>query len=105
MSYYNLPKPEIVWDKPSPWQGVTIRRQLEDGNWYAWRIPHNGVVPQAMAADILKVSLMAVNKWVNAGTVRHIKAKGQPSVIPLSEIKRVRKILLEYGRLRRDALD
>lgn len=105
MAYYKTPKPRLVWDKPGPWQGVTIQRLLGDGNWYAWRIPHNGVVPQAMAADILGVSVMAVNKWVNAGTVRHIKAKGQPSLVPLTEIKRVRKIMDEYGRLRKDALD
>ncbi len=84
--------------------GVTIKRQLEDGNWYAWRIPFNGVVTQAMAADILGVSVMTINNWVNAGNLKHIKARGQASLIPLSEIKKVRKVLLEYGRLRRDAL-
>jgi len=41
---------------------------------------------------------------VNSGLLLHIKPKGQPSVIPLREIKRVRKILLKHGRLRRDAL-
>jgi len=104
MAYYLPPEPIVAWDKPGLFQGVTIKRQLEDGNWYAWRTPYNGVVPQAMAADLLGVSVMAINNWVNAGSLRDIKTKGQPSVIPLSEIKRVRKVLLEYGRLRKDAL-
>ncbi len=104
MAYYRAPKPVVEWDNPGLFQGVTIKRQLNDGKWYAWRIPYNGVVPQAMAADILNVSLMTINNWVNAGSLKHIKARGQPSVIPLSEIKRVRKVLLEYGRLNREAL-
>ena len=102
MSYYQ--PPIVKWDPGGLFQGVSITRQLEDGKKYVWRIPHNGVVTQAMAADILEVSLMAVNNWVNSGLLLHIKPKGQPSVIPLREIKRVRKILLKHGRLRRDAL-
>jgi hypothetical protein len=102
MSYYQ--PPIVKWDPGGLFQGVSITRQLEDGNEYVWRIPYNGVVTQAMAADILEVSLMAVNNWVNTGLLLHIKQKGQPSVIPLREIKRVHKILLEHGRLRRDAL-
>ena len=97
-------RPSVTWDPGGPFQGVSISRQLEDGKKYVWHIPHNGVVTQAMAADILEVSLMAVNNWVNSGLLPHIKQKGLPSVIPLREIKRVRKILLQYGRLRRDAL-
>ena len=102
MAYYQ--PPAIEWDKPGLFQGVTIKRLLEDGNWYAWRIPYNGVVTQAMAADILGVSVMTVNNWVNARTIGHIKQRGAPSVIPLREVKRVRKIIAEHGRLRRDAL-
>jgi hypothetical protein len=102
MSVYQLPI--VKWDTGSVLPGVTITRQLEDGKKYVWRIPHNGVVTQAMAADILGVSLMAVNNWVNSGLLPHIKQKALPSVIPLREIKRVRKILLKHGRLRRDAL-
>lgn len=108
MAYPPPPKPVIEWDtRPGLFQGVTIRRQLEDGNWYAWRIPHNGVVPQAMAADILGVSVMTINNWVNSKSpaLREIKQRGPgPSLIPLSEIKKVKKVLDQYGRLRRDAL-
>ena len=102
MSYYQ--PPVVRWDPAGVFQGVSITRQLEDGNEYVWRIPYNGVVTQAMAADILGVSLMAVNNWVNSGLLLHLKQKDVASVIPLREIKRVRKILLEHGRLRRDAL-
>ena len=102
MSYYQ--PPTVTWDTGGKYQGVSITRQLEDGKKYVWRIPYNGVVTQAMAADILGVSLMAINNWVNSGLLRDIKQKGQPSDIPLREIKRVRKILLKHGRLRRDAL-
>ena len=101
MSYYQ--RPIVVWDAGGRYQGVSITRELEDGNEYVWRIPHNGVVAQAMAADLLGVSLMTVNNWVNSGLLPHIKQKALPSVIPLREIKRVRKILLKHGRLRRDA--
>ncbi|SRR6266571_3843830 len=99
MAYYQ--PPVIKWDKPGLFQGVTLERLLEDGNWYAWRIPYNGVVSQAMAADILDVSVMTINNWVNAGALEALRQKGVPSVIPLSEIKRVRKMLKEHGRLRR----
>lgn len=102
MSYYQ--PPVIEWDAGGKYQGVSITRQLEDGNDYVWRVPYNGVVAQAMAADILGVSLMTVNNWVNSGLVSHIKQKGQPSVIPLREIKRVRNVLISHGRLRRDAI-
>ena len=100
---YSRPAVEVKWDPRGPSQGVTIKREI-DGEWYAWRVPYNGAVPQAMAADILGVSLMAVNNWVRSSAIRHIKPKGQPSLIPLSEVKKVRKVLLEYGRLRRQAL-
>jgi Helix-turn-helix domain len=53
-----------------------------------------------MAADLLGVSVMSVNNWVRAKKLRHIKGAGQPSAIPLSEIKRVRKALAEERRLR-----
>jgi len=101
---YPAPSTQVKWDRPGPFQGVTILREI-DGEWYAWKIPYNGAVPQAMAADILGVSLMAVNNWVRSGAVKHIKPEGEPSLIPLREIKKVRKVLLEHGRLRRDALD
>jgi hypothetical protein len=97
-------RPSVKWDPGGLFQGVTLTRQLEDGKKYVWRIPHNGVVTQAMAADILGVSLMTVNNWVRSGAVRDIKQKTLASVIPLREIKRVRKILMQQGRLRRDVL-
>ena len=100
---YDQP-PTVTWDRPGPSQGVTLQRQLEDGNWYAWYVPHNGVATQAMAADILDVSVMTINNWVNAGHLTHIKAPGQPSVIPFADIKRLKVVLDEHGRLRRDAL-
>lgn len=100
---YPRSRPEVRWDRPGPFQGVTITHEI-NGQPYAWKIPFNGVVTQAMAADILGVSLMSVNNWVRSGALRAVKPPGQASVIPLSEIKRVRKVLLEYGRLRRDAL-
>lgn len=100
---YAPPDSKVRWDRPGFFQGVTIRRQLE-GQWYAWKVPWNGAVTQAMAAEILGVSLMAVNNWVRSKAIKHIKVPGQPSLIPLSEIKRVRKVLGEYGRLHRAAL-
>lgn len=101
---YPRPRPVVKWDRrPGYFQGVTIVHEI-DGQLYEWKIPYNGVVTQAMAADILGVSLMSVNNWVRSGALKALKPPGQPSVIPLSEIKRVRKVLLEYGRLRREAL-
>lgn len=95
---YAPPPPEIAWDRPSLFQGVTIRR-LIDGEWYAWKIPYNGLVSQAMAADLLGVSITAVNNWVRAGKMKHIKIAGQPSAVPLSEIKRIKKLMTPRGRL------
>jgi len=95
---YSPPPPEIVWDRPGIFQGVTIRRFIE-GERYAWKIPYNGLVSQAMAADLLGVSVTAVNNWVNAGKLRHIKIPGQPSAIPLAEVKRIKKLMTARGRL------
>jgi hypothetical protein len=92
-------EPRIIWDRPGLFQGVTIEREI-GGTIYAERIPHNGLVSQALAALLLDVSLMSVNNWVRAKKLRHIKVAGQPSAIPLSEVKRVRKILTEERRLR-----
>ena len=97
MTYAPAP-PEIVWDRAGLFQGVTIRRLIE-GEWYAWKIPHNGLVSQAMTADLLGVSVTAVNNWVRAGKMKHIKIAGQPSVVPLPEIKRIKKLLTPRGRL------
>lgn len=98
MAYVD-PQPRITWDRPGLLQGITIERYLQ-GQWYAERIPHNGLVSQALAAQLLGVSLMSINNWVRAKKIRHIKVAGQPSAIPLSEVKRVRKILAEERRLR-----
>ncbi len=99
MAYSPNPS-RIKWDPASgPLQGVTIEREI-DGEWFAWRIPHNGLVSQAMAAELLGVSLMSINNWVRAGKMRHVKIEGQPSAIPLSEVKKARKILLENRQFR-----
>jgi hypothetical protein len=95
---YASPSPQIVWDRPGLFQGVTIRRLIE-GEWYAWKIPYNGLVSQARTADLLGVSVTAVNDWVHARKVRHIKIAGQPSAIPLAEVKRIKKLLTPRGRL------
>ena len=96
---YAPPEPRITWDRPGLFQGVTIEREL-DGAVYAERIPYNGLVSQALAARLLRVSLMSVNNWVRDKKIRHIKVAGQPSAIPLSEVKRVREILAKERRLR-----
>jgi len=96
---YADPEPRITWDRPGLFQGVTIEREI-DGTIYAERIPHNGLVSQALAARLLGVSLMSVNNWVRDRKVRQIKVAGQPSAIPLSEVKRVRKVLAQQKQLR-----
>ncbi len=98
MAYVD-PQPRITWDRPGLYQGITIERYLE-GQWYAERIPHNGLVSQALAAELLGVSLMSVNNWVRAKKIRHIKVAGQPSAIPLSEVKRIRAVLAKEKQLR-----
>jgi len=97
------PKPSaIVWDNPPGRdQGVTVRRVLADDREYEWYIPPNGVVTQAMAAELIGVSLMTVNNWVNDHLIGHIKQVGAPSVIPLREVKRVMKVRAVQGRLRK----
>jgi len=94
---YTPADPKIVWDRPGPLQGVTLEREI-DGEVYAERIPHNGLVSQALAARLLGVSLMTINKWVRAGKVHHIKVTGQPSAIPLAEVKKFRKLITEARR-------
>ncbi len=94
MAYYQPPR--IEWDPPGLRQGVNIYKEI-GGQEYAWRIPDNGLVSQAMAADLLGVSTMAVNNWVRAGRMRHVKAPGHPSAIALSEVKKFRRLLREGG--------
>jgi predicted site-specific integrase-resolvase len=53
-----------------------------------------------MAADLLGVTVMSVNNWVRAGKTKHIKIAGQPSAIPLSEVKRIRAVLAKEKQLR-----
>jgi len=96
---YSPPPTRVKWDGMGLFHGVTLERSL-DGEWYAWRIPHNGLVSQALAAELLGVSLMSVNNWVRAKKVRHIKVAGQPSAIPLSEVKRIRAVLAKEKQLR-----
>ena len=96
---YASPSARVKWDPPGLFQGITIEQYLE-GQWYAERIPYNGLVSQALAAELLGVSLMSVNNWVRAKKVRHIKVAGQPSAIPLSEVKRIRAVLAKEKRLR-----
>lgn len=91
---------EIEWNPPGLFGGVVIRRRIA-AKWYEWRVPFNGLVSQAMAADLLNVTKMSISNWTKGrgGTLRHVKIPGQPSAIPLSEVKRVRKILLKQRRL------
>jgi hypothetical protein len=96
---YAPPPARVKWDGMGPLHGVSIEREI-DGEWYAWRIPFNGLVSQALAAELLGVSLMSVNNWVRTKKVRQVKVAGQPSAIPLSEVKRVRQILAKEKRLR-----
>ena len=96
---YASPPSRVKWDRPGLFQGITIERYLE-GQWYAERIPHNGLVSQALAAELLGVSLMSINNWVRAKKIRHIKVAGQPSAIPLSEVKRIRAVLAKEKQLR-----
>ena len=100
MGYYQSPdRIEIQWDPPGFLGGVTIRRRIA-GKWYEWRVPANGLVNQAMAADLLGVTRMSVNNWVRAGKLKHLKIPGQPSAIPFAEIKRVKRLLQKQSRLR-----
>lgn len=95
---YPSPDHRITWDKPGLLQGVTIERYL-NGAWYAERIPHNGLVTQSLAAQLLGVSLMSINNWARAGKLKHIKVAGQPSVIPFAEVKRIKAIRERDARL------
>ena len=98
MAYNQPPEAEIEWDLPGPWQGVTVRQATHRGV-YQWTIPWNGSVPQALAAELLAVSTMSVNSWVRNNRMDHIKLPGKPSVIPLKEVKRIRKLLAGGNRL------
>ena len=87
---YPAPETRIKWDGFGRFHGVTIKRRI-DGKWYAWRIPYNGLATQALAAELLGVSLMSINSWVRGGDITDIKVPGQPSAIPLKEIQRIRR--------------
>jgi hypothetical protein len=90
---------EIQWSPPGLLGGVTVKRRVA-GKWYEWRVPANGVVNQAMAADLLGVTRMSINNWVRTGKLKHLKIPGQPSAIPFAEVKRVKGLLQKQRRLR-----
>ena len=98
MAYPRPPEARLEWDKYPPgfFTGVSIYQEIE-GEEYVWTIPHNGLVTQALAADLLGVSTMAVNNWVRSGWMRDVKVAGQPSVIPLSEVKTFLRLLEDGG--------
>ena len=97
MAYAPESDTRLRWDPPGSKQGVTVER-LIGGQWYAWYFPFNGVATQAQAAEILEVSLMAVNNWVRDGKL-HTLHNVKPSLIPMHQIKRVKSILDQRGRL------
>ena len=86
----------IEWDPPDFLQGVNIYKEI-GGVEYGWRVPHNGLVPQALAADLLGVSIVTVNTWVRAGKMHQVKPPGQPSAIPLSVVKTFKRLRAEGG--------
>ncbi len=93
---------EIEWNPPGLFGGVLIRRRIA-GEWYEWPVPFNGLVNHAMAADLLNVTKMTISNWTKGrgGRLKNVKISGQPSAIPLSEVKRVRRILRKQRRLGR----
>ena len=101
MSLQGEDRLEIEWDPPGLWGGVLMRRRIA-GQWYEWRIPANGLIGQAMAADLLGVSKMSVNNWVRDKKIAEVKIPGHPSAIPLREVKRIKKVLATRRRLPRD---
>jgi len=91
---------EIEWSPPGLFGGVVIRRRIA-AKWYEWRVPFNGLVSQAMAADLLNVTKMSIHNWAKGGKLKYVKIPGQPSAIPFSEVKRIRMILQKQRRLPR----
>ena len=92
----------IVWDHepPGPGDGVTIHREIGDEVW-EWRVPARSLVPRAMAADLLGVTVQTVHNWVRQRKMRQLKIPGHPSQIPLIEVKRIRRLLTPRRRLPR----
>ena len=83
-------RPDLIspyWDnRPGPDQGITLIRQMHGRDWETW-VPPDGALSQIETAAVLGVTLMSVNRYVNAGKLEDRKEQGI-SMIPLPEIKR-----------------
>lgn len=69
--------------------GARVIRQDKYGQKWQLDIPHTHVVTQRVAAGLLGVSTMTVNKWVREGLFGRPRKRNGVSVIELGAIRKI----------------
>jgi hypothetical protein len=87
---------EFIWfsDPNTENRGARVVRTDKYGQRWQLDIPHTYVVTQRVAAGLLNVSLVTVNKWVREGKFGRKRTRNGVSVIPMAAVER---IALERG--------
>ncbi len=78
-----------VYDPDLRTTGARVIRQDKFGQKWTLDIPQTHVVTQRVAAGLLGVSVMTVNKWVREGKFGRPRLKNGVSVIPMVALRKI----------------
>lgn len=78
-----------VFDVEMQTLGARVIRQDRYGQKWQLDIPHTHVVTQKVAAGLLGVSVMTINKWVRERLFGKPRLRNGVSVIPLEAIRKI----------------
>jgi|GEM_PF-5069461 hypothetical protein len=78
-----------VYDPDLRTTGARVIRQDKYGQKWTLDIPHTHVVTQKVAAGLLRVSLVTINKWVREGKFGRPRVRNGVSVIPLTALRKI----------------
>jgi hypothetical protein len=69
--------------------GARVVRQDKYGQKWTLDIPHTYVVTQYVAAGLLRVSVMTINKWVREGKLGKVRRRNGVSVISMVALRKM----------------
>lgn len=78
-----------VYDPDRRTTGARVIRNDKYGQKWTLDIPHTHVVTQKVAAGLLRVSVMTINKWVREGKFGRPRLKNGVSVIPMVALRKI----------------
>ncbi len=78
-----------VYDPDLRTTGARVIRRDKHGQQWTLDIPHTYVVTQNIAAGLMRVSVMTINKWVREGRLGRPLRRNGVSVIQLSALRKM----------------